>query len=78
MAPVLEAVEIFVVVAHGMDLGLHMTQFVDRLHLRGYARTDSTKLATDVSVALVSLIFERGNTGQEDFDGVDVTRIRDV
>ena len=78
MAPILKAVEKFVVMAHGVDLRLHMAQFVDRLHLAGNARADAAELPPHMGIALKSLIFERGYAGEENLDGVEIARVGNI
>ena len=46
---VLEAIKELVVMTHRMNLGLHMAQFVDGLHLAGNPGTDSTQLTTHMA-----------------------------
>ena len=78
MAPILKAVEKLVVMAHGVDLRLHMAQFVNRLHLAGNACADAAKLPPHMGVTLISLVFERGHAGEEYFDGVQVAWIGNI
>ena len=57
MRPVLKAIKELVVMAHGMNLGLYMTQLINRLHLRGNPRTNTTELTADMGITLIGLIF---------------------
>ncbi len=61
-----------------MNLRLHVTQFINGLHLAGHSSANTAELTTGVSKALERLILKRRNTGQEDFQCVDITRIGDV
>ena len=54
----LETIEELVVVAHRMDLGLHVAQLIQGLHLAGHPGTHTTKLTANMGKALISLIFQ--------------------
>ncbi len=76
--PVVETVEELVVLADGVDLGLHVAQFVDRLHLAGDLRADSGELAPGHGETAVRGVFQRRHAGQEQLQRVDVARVGDV
>ncbi|MCY1298660.1 hypothetical protein D9M70_481560 [compost metagenome] len=75
---VMQAVEVLVVVAHGVDLGLHVAQLVDRLHLAGDPRTGATEVPADAGEALVGLVLQRGHAAEEQLQRVDVARVGQV
>src|SRR5690606_41147013 len=62
MAPVLKAIEKLVVMAHGVDLRLDVTQFINRLHLARNTGADAAELTAHMGIALVSLVFQRGRS----------------
>ena len=72
----MQAVEVLVVVAHGVDLRLHVAQFVDGLHLAGDPCTGAAELPADPGETLIGLVFQRRDTGQEQLQRVDVTGVR--
>ena len=55
----MQTIEVLVVMAHGVDLRLHMAQLVDRLHLTGDPRTGATELPANPREALEGLVFQR-------------------
>ena len=56
---VVEAVEVLVVVADRVDLGLHVPQLVDRLHLAGHLGADAGELASDHREAAMGRVLQR-------------------
>ena len=72
---IVQAVKVLVVVAHGMLLGLGMTQLVNRLHLAGHPRTGTTELTTCFGITLEGRMFQRRHTCEEQFQSVDVASI---
>ncbi|MNM95424.1 hypothetical protein D3C81_1078690 [compost metagenome] len=75
---VMQAVEVLVVVAHRVHLGLHVAQLVDRLHLAGHPRTGTAKVPADPGEPLVSLIFQWCDAAEKQLQGIDVAGIGDV
>ncbi len=75
---IVQTIKVLVVVAHGVQLGLHMTQLVNRLHLAGYPRTGPAEMPADLGIALKRAVFQRRNTGQKQLEGVNVARIGNV
>ena len=67
-----------VVMAHRMLLGLGVAQLINRLHLTGNTRPGPTELATHFGVALESRVFQGRHTGQEQFQRIHITAVRNV
>src|SRR5690554_3278156 len=78
MRSIVQAVKVLVVMAHGVLLGLGMTQLVNRLHLAGNPCTGTTELATNLGVTLEGSVLKRRYTTEEQLQGVHVTGIGNV
>ena len=62
MRGVVQAIEVFVVVTHGVLLSLGVAQFVNGLHLTGNAGTGTTELTAYFCIALERRMFKRRHT----------------
>ncbi len=78
MMEVMHAVVVLVVVRDRVDLGLRVTDLVERLHQAGDARAGAGELAAGMGEAAVRDVLERADAAQEQLDGVEVARIGDV
>src|SRR3546814_10869025 len=74
----MEAIVIFVVVRCGMNLGLRMPDFVQRLHLASDLGADPFKLATDPCEPLVRGIFTRADHLDEYLQCREIAGIGDI
>ena len=69
---VMHAIEVLVVVANGMNLGLGMTQFINRLHLTSDLCAFTAELTSQTGKGPMRLIFQRGNALNKEFERVDI------
>jgi hypothetical protein len=76
MGEIMQAVEVLVVVTHGVYLGLHVAQFIDGLHLAGDACPGTTELPADPREPLIGLVLQRRDARQEQLQRIDITGVR--